>query len=111
MSKFIEEFSEVQRRVHKNAVDHGWWEEHRNKGELLCLMHSEISEAMEAIRRKKPKLSEKIPKFLEVEEELADVIIRIMDMSEYYGYNISSAVLHKHLYNINREYKHGGKRF
>lgn len=67
--------------VHENAVEHGWWEggtESRNVGEIIALIHSEISEAYEAALAGNPK-SEKIPAFTAEEEELSDVIIRICD--------------------------------
>ena len=43
INKYIEE-------VHQNAKDHGWWDEPRSMAELLCLIHSEVSEALEEVR-------------------------------------------------------------
>ena len=41
--------------------------------------------------------------------ELADVVIRIMDMCEHYGIDLASAILEKHEFNKTRAYRHGGK--
>lgn len=38
------------KEVHQNAVEHGWWEEERSLGEVISLIHSEISEALEEYR-------------------------------------------------------------
>ena len=73
-------------------------------------MHSELSEALEAIRNGNPP-DDKIPEFTGVEAELADVIIRIMDMAAAKGYRVGEAVIAKINYNKNRPYKHGGKKF
>ncbi|MBW1778624.1 MAG: hypothetical protein JRJ54_13675 [Deltaproteobacteria bacterium] len=97
--------------VHENAVAHGWWEGGRNDAEMIALMHSELSEALEAMRAGNPE-SEKLKDMgvSSVEEELADVVIRIMDFAEGRGFNLGKAILKKMKYNKNRPYKHG-KRF
>jgi NTP pyrophosphatase (non-canonical NTP hydrolase) len=107
---FIREFNEVAGEVHQTAVDKGWWETERNDGEIIALMHSELSEALEAIRHGNPP-DDKIPEFSGAEAELADVIIRIMDMGPGRGWRIAEAVVAKIDYNRGRSYKHGGKKF
>ena len=44
-----------------------------------------------------------------IPSELADVIIRVLDMAEHYGIDIETALIEKHAYNKTRPYKHGGK--
>jgi len=107
---FAIEFDAVAQEVNHIAIEKGWWEGERNEGELIALMHSELSEALEAIRNGNPP-DDKIPEYTGVEAELADVIIRIMDMAAAKGYRVGEAVVAKINYNKNRPYKHGGKKF
>ncbi len=72
--------------IHARNVKAGWWHDletgepkDRNVGELLCLVHSEISEAMEGHRKSLP--DDKLPHRPMFEVELADAVIRIADMA------------------------------
>lgn len=100
--------SELQREAHRIAVDHGWWEKPRSAGEALMLMVTELSEAMEALREGSPQ-SDKIPGFSQVEEELADAIIRILDFAGGNDLDIEGALQAKMRFNESRPYRHGGK--
>lgn len=91
--------------VHQVAKDHGWWEQDRQVPELLCLIHSEISEALEGYRNNIPEGEKGC-----LSEELADAVIRIWDMCEYLGIDIAKAVNTKHWKNVERSYRHGNKR-
>lgn len=82
----------------------------RNDGEMICLMHSELSEWLEGIRHGNGP-SEHIPEFTCAEEEAADVIIRIMDTGKKRNMRIAEALIAKVLFNEGRPYKHGGKAF
>jgi NTP pyrophosphatase (non-canonical NTP hydrolase) len=42
--------------------------------------------------------------------ELADIMIRVMDLAEGMGVDLGKEILEKHEYNKTRPYKHGGKR-
>ena len=84
----------------------GWWHnldgtpKTRNKAEMICLMHSELSEAMEGVRKNLQ--DDKLPHRSMVEVELADTIIRIMDFSEGFGLDVAGAIVEKVEYNRNR---------
>jgi len=98
----------LQVEAHRIAVEHGWWETSRSEGEALMLMVTELSEAMEALRDGSP-ASDRIPGFSKVEEELADVIIRILDFAGGRGLDLEGAVAAKMRFNESRPYRHGGK--
>jgi NTP pyrophosphatase (non-canonical NTP hydrolase) len=72
-------------------------------------MHSELSEALEAIRHGNPP-DDKIPAFSGLEAELADVIIRIMDTAAHKQLRIGEAIIEKIRFNRTRPYRHGGKK-
>jgi len=99
---------ELQAEAHRIAVEHGWWEADRSAGEALMLMVTELSEAMEAWRDGSP-ASAKIPGFSQVEEELADTIIRILDFAGGQDLDIEGALRAKMAFNESRPYRHGGK--
>jgi NTP pyrophosphatase (non-canonical NTP hydrolase) len=84
-----------------------WWHDpatgvpiERNKGELLMLIVSEISEAMEGER--KELMDDKLPHRRMAEVELADALIRIFDYAGAYGYDLDAAVAEKMQFNAQR---------
>ena len=99
---------ELQKGCHNIACDKGFWEKDRNDGELLMLIVSELGECLEGLRSGNSP-SDKIPNFSSAEEELADAIIRILDMAEARNWDIESAIKAKLEYNKNRPYKHNKK--
>ena len=104
--QFINHFASMSGSIHDNAAVHGWWEKPREDGTLIALIMSEAAEALEALRNgNKP--DEHCPQFSGAEVELADVIIRIMDMAEARGWDVAGAIVAKHEFNKTRPYKHG----
>jgi NTP pyrophosphatase (non-canonical NTP hydrolase) len=84
-----------------------WWKDpatgeplNRNKGELLMLMVSEISEAMEGER--KNLMDDKLPHRRMAEVELADALIRIFDYAGGFGYDLQGAFEEKMEFNARR---------
>lgn len=102
--------------IHADNVAAGWWHDGSNIAEKLCLCHSELSEAMEGYR--KDLMDDHLPHREMMEVELADAVIRILDLSKRMGYNIGDAIQEKREYNKHRadhkpenRAKAGGKKF
>lgn len=112
----------AQYLAHKTATEAGWYRDpktgeniERNFGEVIALMHSELSEALEADR--KGLKDDKLPHRDGREVEFADCIIRILDTAEALGLDIAGALIEKNRYNQSRaDHKlenraSGGKRY
>ena len=123
VSEVPENVNQVVSFCHDAAVRSGWWNDpetgeklDRNIGELLALIHSEISEALEGYR--KGKMDDHLPDRTSFEVELADAVIRIFDLSGHLNLDLGGAIYEKVLYNQTRsDHTHaarkapGGKRF
>ena len=102
----IRDLKYVANNIHAWSRAKGFWDdEPRNKGEAIALMHSELSEMLEAIR--KPGPSEKTPEFTGEAEEAADLLIRLLDYCGGFDIPLADAVAAKMAYNVNRPHKHG----
>lgn len=127
--------NKLSEQIHKNAIEHSWWEDERSFGYIIVLCHSELSEALEEFRAgNKPTktyytCSLNANDFLEhcvnvpgacdnrcgkgkpegIPIELADCIIRILDYCGKEEIDIDAAIRIKHEYNKTRPYRHGGK--
>lgn len=66
----------------------------------LCLVHSEVSEAMEGHR--KGLMDDKLPHRQMIEVELADAVIRIADLAGALGLDLGGAIAEKMAYNAQR---------
>jgi hypothetical protein len=93
--------------VHKTATDAGWYVDpatgepiKRNFGEVVALMHSELSEALEADR--KSLMDDKLPHRDGREVEFGDCVIRIFDTAEAEGMDLAGAFIEKNRYNQKR---------
>ena len=126
--------NELAKMAHENAKSKGFFDDERNIGEMLCLIHSEVSEALEADRKgnyckslaflpKKEDLGGNSVRTIDqhwktsfemkvkdtFEDELADIMIRVMNLAEFKGIDLESHIKAKMRYNSLRERKHGKK--
>ncbi len=127
--------NEFAQEVHRNAVEHGWWEEEPSFGDVIALCHAELSEALEEYRAGRPNVWKscqtgadicmqkgcgdwrdgvceldalgKKPEGIAV--ELADCMLRILDWCGKNNIDIEAILREKQEYNKTRPYRHGGK--
>lgn len=115
--------TEQGRRIHGIARAKGFYDRPHNLVEHLALMHSEISEALEELRKPpQPGLAITTQHvYFELDKdgrdkpegfvvELADALIRILDTMTYVGVDIDAVVKLKVDYNEGREFMHGGRK-
>lgn len=110
---FCVAFLALQKEAYATSKNNGFHENDRpndieQNAMRLALIHSEVSECLEALRHANP-LDDHIPTFTGAEAELADVIIRIMDLAETNQWMVCEALVAKMQYNTKRSYKHGNK--
>ena len=134
----MKSLNELRDEIHENAVKHGFYDDEINAlnasiatqdgtedalknaffAQKIALIHSELSEALEADRKNIRNHSNLIDECLCfekgykslisgcVEDELADVIIRVLDLCGHLKIDIEKYIALKMKYNSTREYKH-----
>ena len=122
---------QLQKTIHDIAKDKGFWDKERNVGELLMLCVSELGEALEAHRKDRFadkdqhyrnlqgvdstvfRRAEKESFELEIkdtfEDEIADTVIRLLDLAEGLDIDLEWHINEKMKYNKTREKLHGKK--
>jgi NTP pyrophosphatase (non-canonical NTP hydrolase) len=100
-AKTVNSINDLVKTCHKIARRKGWWDRPRSDGEVIALMHSELSEALEAMRNSHPKEA--------LAEELADCCIRIFDYCGQKKIDLEKALSKKIEKNKGRPYRHGKK--
>ena len=125
-SRFIEQFDQVQSVAHDVNLKNGWWDQrlavewacgrvgidhHPSLAiELIGLMHTELSEAVEAARKHPFETWSDHETKDTMVRELAGTIVRIMDMAEYFKLPLAKAIEAEIEANRKRGYMHGGKK-
>ena len=119
-SNVAETMNTLSRHLHEDNMKAGWWTEEEKHwvadiktngsdkklgimlvATKLCLAHSEISEALEGIR--KGLMDDHLPHRSMFEVEIADVLIRLFDLAGATGIDLGGAMIENLAYNKQRK--------
>lgn len=87
------EMKKIQKKIWQNKLNKGF--NTTDVSKEFCLLYGEVAEAYEAFRKKKEDLN----------EELADIAIYLMGLSEMLGFDLETEILNKVNINNKRVYK------
>lgn len=115
LKSFTNTLNELSNEFHNLAIEKGWYRDLETFDQFIertCNnLHDEVCELHTAWRENKINENcDKPIKLSYLEEELADIIIRVLDAAANLRINIGRAVYEKHSYNKMREYRHGNKK-
>jgi NTP pyrophosphatase (non-canonical NTP hydrolase) len=116
----VKSLGEMTGEVLANCKEKGWYDTSVSFGEAMALLHSEVSEALEAWRkwgtddrtRNAEYYEDGTPALFKPEgvgSEFADIFIRLLDYCSRFGVDLESEYERKMKYNRTRPYRHGGK--
>lgn len=111
--------NELKDRAYKTACEHGWHEEEYSNEHYLCLVISELMEALEADRKRMHAFRNPFEDFIwrftkdpehaykvafdeyikdTVEDELADAVIRLLDLAGLKGIDLENFDYEEHTF-------------
>lgn len=126
VARICDSLTHLQQIIYSGNVEAGWWKNIATgvahpKGDVtlvlskLALVHSEVSEAVEGVR--KGLMDDHLKERPMAEVELADAIIRAFDLAGHEGWDLAGAIIEKLYYNASRldhklenRLKDGGKK-
>ncbi|WVS24564.1 pyrophosphatase [Pseudomonas phage Psxphi15] len=111
VARIADSLTHLQQIIYRGNVEAGWWKNIATgvahpKGDVtlilskLALVHSEVSEATEGVR--KGLMDDHLKDRPMAEVELADAIIRAFDLAGHEGWDLAGAIIEKLYYNAQR---------